>query len=394
MDALGPEECYRQRERLANEILPRAKSWLRKNEFRAWVTSRFSAELEDSALTTAILKLIDDAVEESRGLRQRRAVDVLAIIAQGVGQWHDSQTGFSELLGDAGIPNRTEYLPPGKPSEVEEAVRETSPKVCLIRAMPYTASEVAGMAERWPSVKFVVVCHSLPSHLVVWKDTLGRFADFVKLANERENVYLATPDERVPWGKLCKSVWLPNTTGEVPPGDDRGIIGPVDISLVGRRDTIKNFPNQIMAAAIANQTRRCRLHLMIKGDTADFESLAEASGIECFVHQWLPHDQHRARIAGLIDIGMQAGFCESFNYVALEHLMSGKPVVGSPAIRFLPPELQADQNDIEGMAEMILNLAEQIDADPVGRKAEWREEGNRVAAGLNAALAASVRSLL
>lgn len=394
MDELGPDECHRQRERLASEILPRAKQWMRKGEFRAWFMSRFSDRVEDAVLTVAILKLIDDAVIESRELRQRRTVDVMVVIAQGVGQWHESQTGFSELLGDAGITNCTEYLPPNQPSEVEEALREISPKVCIIRAMPFTAAEVAGMADGWPDVRFVVVCHSLPSHLVVWKDTLGKFADFIRLSNEKPNVYLGTPDERVPWGRLSKSIWLPNSTGEVPPGDDRGVIGPVDISLVGRRDTVKNVPNQIIAAAIANRTRECRLHLMISGGTADFEALAKACDIDCFVHQWQPHEQHRLRVAGMIDIGMQAGFCESFNYVALEHLLSGKPVVGSPAIRFLPTEMQADPNDIDGMAEMILNLAEQIDADPVGRKTEWREMGNRVAAELNAALPRIIRTLL
>jgi hypothetical protein len=260
--------------------------------------------------------------------------------------------------------------------------------------MPYSADAVKDLAERWSGTRFVVVCHSLPSHLVVWKDTLGKFADFVRLANELPNVYLGTPDERQPWGRLCKSVWIPNTSGDVPPGDDRAIIGPVDLSLVGRRDTVKNMPNQIMAAALANQTRKCRLHLMVKGDIADMKALGEACGIETFVHDWRPHEEHRNRVANLIDIGLQAGFCESFNHVALEHLLSGKPVVGSPAIRFLPSELHADPNDLEGMAALILRLAEQIDADPAGSKTRWREIGQGVAEGLNAAVVDSLRKLL
>ena len=389
MDKMGPEKCLERIDYLVEEIRPRAERWLRGKRFRSALTSALSiAGLDKMATEKAIRLMLEHAIRESQKRRSLRSVDVLQVIAEGVFHWRDAQTGLSSVLGGAGMSSVVQSY--GSVDGVSEAVQEFLPKVCLARAMPFPPEEFGKLAQKHPGVQFVVCCHSVPSHLTKWSGILPRFTGYLKLSRDMENVWLATPDERVQWKYWTpRGLWLPNTLGDVPRGHDRGIEGPVNVSLVGRPDLIKSFPNQVFAVALANKTRKCRLHLMIHGATGrgkqtdgDLGSLAKSLGVETLSHPHMDHEAHRNRIANVVDIGMQAGFCESFNYVALEHMASGKPVVGSPTVRFLPDRMQVDPNDIEGMARKLLELSERLDADPEGEREYCREHAAFVADGL------------
>lgn len=379
MDNWGPAKCRENRDELAAEILPRAKALL------AGMT-----DADDRAITAAILEEIDSAIAESERL-QKKSVDVLLIVSTNGNQWKEEQTGFLDLLSESGITAQATSI--HVVSDLPQTLAETRPAVCIIRAMPMTADELRPIADAWPETRFLVCCHSQPSHLTVWKGGVEKFTGYINLANELDNVWLATPDEREPWGKITKSIWIPNTVSPIEPGKP-GIVGPVDLSLVGRRDSVKNVPNQIVAAGIANQTRTMRLHLIVNGEHQDFAALAEACGLTVYTHGWLQHDAHRKRIANLIDIGLQAGFCESFNYVALEHLLCGKPVVGSKTVRFLPESFQVDPNDVYEIAELILAFADDIDRDETGTLETCRDIGVRVAEHVNGALISTLKGLL
>lgn len=381
MDQWGPAKCRENREVLAAEILPRAKKLI----------AETGSDADDTAILGAVIEEIDTAIAESERL-QKKSVDVLLIVSTGGSQWKEEQTGFLDLLSGHGIDAQATSIQ--VLSDLQQTLAETRPRLCIIRAMPMTADEMRPIAAAWPETRFLVCCHSLPSHLAVWNGGVEKFTAYVQLANELPNVYLATPDEREPWAKLTQSVWLPNSVSTIEPGKPRELAGPVELSLVGRRDVVKNVPNQIIAAAIANQSRPMRLHLIVNGEHQDFKALAQACGLPVYTHGWMPHEQHRRRVAKLIDIGLQCGFCESFNYVALEHLLAGKPVVGSRTVRFLPASLQADPNDVEEIAELMLALAADIDSDPQGAHGTCRGIGERVAAHVNEALIETLKGLL
>lgn len=404
MNRLGPSGCAEKRDELIEEILPRARKWVeRDGAFGGKVLERIKslpggslfAKAEDAALRLAIGKLlIDYAISEAVSRQKKTAVDVMMVIAHGVGQWHERQTGFDALCAANGIRSTTVYMEQ-EIRQLEEAVRDWMPKICVIRAILFDGDDLYGIAERFPATQFVLVCQSLPSHLLTWDGTLDKFTACLLLSQTMPNVWLATPDEREPWrGLTPRSLWWPNCSADVPMVDTGPIVGPIDLSLVGRKDLVKSFPNQIMAAAIANKTRRCRLHVMVRDNPRDLCELAVACGLEVFTHAWKDHDAHRQRIGALIDIGLQAGFCESWNYVALEHLLAGKPVVGSSTIRFLTPDMVADPNDVHGMAAMILRLAERIDSDPQAERRRFRDVGERAMNVVNLEVVAMLRRML
>ena len=90
-----------------------------------------------------------------------------------------------------------------------------------------------------------------------------------------------------------------------------------------------------------------------------------------------------------VDVGLQCSFSESFNYVAIEHLAAGVPVVGSSATRYLPKEWQADPERPEEIAdklESILNSEIQ--------PSMCREIAERVAAENNMLFHRTIEGLL
>lgn len=401
MDEWGPDKCREEMDTLVAEITPRAKRWMREGSFRSAVAKTLVLfGVEDMATEHVLRHVLEDAISNSKRKIEARSTSVVQIIAQGVAHWREAQTGFVCTLERFGISATVQQC--GPISDVEGVVNELNPKVCIVRALPYTAEDFASLAKKHPNVQFVVYCHGVPSHLLNWAGLVSKFASYIDLSRSCGNVWLASPDERVQWKHWTpRALWLPNSIGDMPRATDRPIVGPVNLTMVGRHDMIKNFPNQMFAAALAGKQRKVRLHLMIHGATqrgpagsVELERLASSLDLDYMVHPHMEHDRHRVRIAGLADICLQASFCESFNYVALEHLVAGIPVVGSPAIRFLPSDMQTDPNDIDGMAERILHWADMLDRRNEETRDRCRAIGDSVSIASNSALTSTLKWML
>lgn len=378
MDQLGPDGCESERDALVEEILPRARKWVRKDGLKSvFAKGAGLVGIEDWALRKGIGHQIDWAISQSRGeYPDLGKLDVVILTMPH--HRREAQTGISSHLAESGI--MSEEVVATELPHATQVLKKCEAKVCIIRSMMMDADGVAELSVRFPDTQFVVWCQSGPSHLVVLRGgLLERFSSILELSRSRENVWLATPDRNCPWqGLTPRGIWLPNTLSEVPPGPDR-LVGPVDLSLIGRRDAIKNFPNQVIAAGLANKARPCRLHVMVKGDAPGLKELAESCGVEAFFHSWRPHAEHRKRIAAMIDIGLQASYSETFNFVAVEHLLCGKPVIGSHAMSILPEDMQVEPNDVQEIADTILSFAGQLESDCAGTRNRCREIGNGIA---------------
>lgn len=86
-------------------------------------------------------------------------------------------------------------------------------------------------------------------------------------------------------------------------------------------------------------------HLQLNGLSADpaYRGLLEALKIPFDDRGWMPAADY-ARAIAAVDLGLQASFAESYNYVAAEHLARGVPVLVSrmvPVARLLPDDLRA-----------------------------------------------------
>ena len=308
------------------------------------------------------------------------------------GQWMESQTGLGGLLQEVGISYRWELI--GGRFNLGEIVAGVMPRLCIVRALPVPPEEIEELANQYPGTTFVIVCHSLPSHLMVMANTLERWSGFIRTSINCDNVYLATPDKRQQWKHFTpRSLWLPNTIQPLGPITRRTPGEILQLGITCRRDPIKNIPAQLLAAARVNQVWPCRVHLFIKDGIDDIKHTCDSLGLDVVTYGWAIHEQYRETMSQEIDVGLQASFCESWNYVAAEYLLAGKPVVGSPAITFLPENMQADPNDIADLAGMILAHAKRLTVQP-----EWSEEiadlGRAVASEHNRAAVATIQALM
>ncbi len=72
------------------------------------------------------------------------------------------------------------------------------------------------------------------------------------------------------------------------------------------------------------------------------------------LHAWLEHDAFLDLVAEM-DFCLQVSLSETFCICAADAVAAGVPLVGSPAIRWLPKEAQADPASAESIAAHMEN---------------------------------------
>jgi hypothetical protein len=267
---------------------------------------------------------------------------------------------------------------------IADLVREYNPSLVVNRSFAVPAKDVDKLAEAFPRTQFATVNHSSQSHLMLAASHLTAQSDFLDLAKARGNCWLACPDERNYLGEvtgIARCVALPNPV-MLPTYMSKRVRGEtLHLSLICRRDMIKNIPQQIMAAAMVAKRQPTKLWLVIRDKTDDLMRYAEHMGIETELVEWMDEPRElRSWLAETIDIGLQVSFSESFNFVAVDHLGLGIPVVGSPAIRYLPIEWQAQADSSADIADRIIAVSQDQEVRNKARKiAEQVAERNNEA---------------
>lgn len=119
----------------------------------------------------------------------------------------------------------------------------------------------------------------------------------------------------------------------------------------------KNIANQILACS---RLPEAELHLNGLSQNPEFARLLRDLGVKYVDHGWMDRETYIKTVADM-DIGLQVTFAETFNYVVVDHLLQGVPVVVShmvPAVAW-DPEL----------AELVVDRADSPD-DIAGRMKE------------------------
>lgn len=278
--------------------------------------------------------------------------------------WFDTRAKLpAGILTDSGINALAVQLPPDRADAVSEQVAKYNPRIYINRAMFLSPDVMREVALRYPQTIFLTVNHSSQTHLassIRWlPDQKGHIQNTV----EFRNCWFGTPDERNAIGKLVDNdrvVWLPNAV-RFPQPHIASLGSRARLSIICRWDVLKNIPNQIVAAGIANHTHQSELISSFRKPSTLLTACVDTARLP---HRSLPWGDWAAYIKNIkhhVDIGLQVSFTESFNYVALEHLLCGKPVIGSPAIRFLPQRWQASPDDPDDIADKIKHVIDNYD---------------------------------
>jgi glycosyltransferase involved in cell wall biosynthesis len=238
-----------------------------------------------------------------------------------------------------------------------EAVDILQPKVVVIHAFPFGAHAAKALAERHRDVQWLHVYHGSQNHILVAKEWVARQCELLDLAQSMENVWYGTPEKSADFSAvgLCRTFVWPNTYFKPEVQSVRKHGEPVRVLLTSRVDVVKAMPVAIMGAAILNRTVPLEVTIVTKSKDDRPARLARQYGLDVTVRQWMPHNQLPG-LYGDSDIVLQPSLSESFNYVALEAMCQSTPVVGAPAIRYMPPQWQADPNDPQSIADVMENI--------------------------------------
>jgi len=127
------------------------------------------------------------------------------------------------------------------------------------------------------------------------------------------------------------------------------------LSLVTRYDKLKNIAAQVQA--VCNYAKTARVSLLIVSHNLhlfqrDARYLIEAK-VPFRVLPWQDWGNYIEMVDQFVDVGLQCSLTESFNLVSIEHMMMGKPVIGTTAIEHIPDEWSVRAHDVNEIAEKI-----------------------------------------
>jgi len=273
-------------------------------------------------------------------------------------------------------------------------IERLRPRVVINCAMLIHSGRFGNLARQFPRVRWVTTCHSSQSDLARNECWLRQQGAFIELARSLPNCFYALVDNRTRLRDAfnCNRVIHLSNCARYPDLEtSHSLHEPPVVSLICDWSQLKNLPNQLAAISLVSRSRPCKLLLYVSHDRrSSAAAFAHSLGLDADVRLWQPWSAYLRTVASDVDIGMQASFTESFNFVALDHLYFGKPVVGSPAVRYLPQQWQADPDDPMDISEKVLDSLD----DYAARTRDATRVSRTVAKECNAAFIAAVERLL
>jgi hypothetical protein len=217
-------------------------------------------------------------------IRYRATLDVLFIVAPTMANSIGSKTTYQlQLLREAGL---TADLSVGdlQPQDAVDLISDRRPRLLINRAFRIPPEYVDRLAQMYPELRIVTVCHSSQSDLMRASSWLQRQCQYLTIASQRPNCDYALVDERVDqWRPLFgdyQPAWLPNPLERIEASPRPATERPV-VSLICAYRALKNIPNQILGFAEAARRRPLRLLVSNRRDKgAGLHPLADALGLD------------------------------------------------------------------------------------------------------------------
>lgn len=261
---------------------------------------------------------------------------------------------------DQGISTVYLRLPYNRSEDVEKQIQISKPSTVLIHAMSLTGEKVHQLADKFPKIKFLAINHSTQSHMVSRPALVRSNRDCILAALEKSNVFYFTPDERnslgVTLGNTEKIGWSPNPV-ELPStlceNPNRN-----SICLASREDIIKNTPQTLMAAKQVQDATQMKTYSLMNARAGEFDMNVWRDAYQIQIEElpWKKREDWLYFLSESVALTFQCSFTETFNYVAIESMLCGVPVVCSPAIRYAPKEWQANPDSVEEMRDIALKI--------------------------------------
>lgn len=319
--------------------------------------------------------------------------EVLSVLTGGDAPWIAYRgERLGRWLAERGIDHGWCLL--GDPEWLAEEVRARGARVIISEAQCIPAASVERLSAALPDVQIVQLFHGAP----VWvaSAAAGQTYESIRQSRDLPNVHVGVVSgiDAMTWLPGSKIVELPNPI-EIPAGletiDARETDEPLCVSLIARSAAPKNWGG--MLAALGILARRRPIHALVSGHDVGLgreqsRYLADL-GIDAETVPFGDWAKTLARVARSVDVGLCCGWTDALNLVAAEHCLLGIPVVGSPALDWLPPTWRVSPQDPVAMADLVEAHAANPQAGPRGRKIALA-----LAAANEATLLANLRTLI
>ena len=235
-----------------------------------------------------------------------------------------------------------------------EVISKYNPRVFCNHAFFFPWKVTAELAQVFPKTNFLTINHCSQADLARSPKWMREQAHCVQLAQDHKNCFMGVVDSRN-FLKHCglercitvpNLVRWPNQPATHRPKTDRPVC-----SIVGRFDPNKAIIHSILAAAINGRVDL--LFILKKPPRGQLEDFCESVGVQYDFAPWSSWDDYLKIVSEKVSICFQPSFTESFNYVSVEHMALGIPVVGSPTVKFLPPAWQSNPDDPIDMSNTL-----------------------------------------
>lgn len=261
---------------------------------------------------------------------------------------------YARELRKAGLDAVSQQVSHKTAQAASVAINEHNPRVFVNHAFFFSWDVIGELAGAFPKTNFLTINHSSQADLARSPRWLSDQAHFSELAQQRENCFLGTVDDRNLLADvgLSRVLWVPNLVNwpRWPATHQIKTERPI-ASIVGRYDPNKAIPHSILAAAISG---RVDLLFIVKNARRDqLTDYCQSLGVAFEFVDWSSWDDYTKTIGDRVSVALQPSFSESFNYVSVEQMAMGVPVIGSPSVRFLPRDWQPNPDDPRDIARRL-----------------------------------------
>lgn len=260
-------------------------------------------------------------------------------------------------------------------AEIVYHVNQHKPTVAVIMAVWVPPAEVARLAAAFPETTFIIKNHSGPQFLAQEGKRWLEFLECGELSRKFSNVKLAVirpQDVAAMVAMGMPTVCLPNVyspqelrDAEARPKKQSTRTHSMHVGLFGACRPLKNVVGMAFAATQAAAELKKRgvsmtLHVNQRtelGGACDIEiatDMCKRAGITLEKRAWLDHVEFKQAAASM-DVCLTATYHDTYNYVAADVVTAGTPVIGSPAIPWLPAMYQVNPDNTHEIAEAILS---------------------------------------
>jgi hypothetical protein len=262
-------------------------------------------------------------------------------------------------------------------ADVAKAI-EAAPfcRVLCVQALWYDPADLIALADRFPSLRIAVRCHSQAAFLAIE----GRGGDLIRLIDAHPRILVAPNHDRLA-GPLAELFGpgvgcLPNLydVDEARPDRASRDDGPIRIGSFGANRVGKHHSAAALASILA--ARRLGMDAEFHCNAGRDESavwgftrsLCERAGVPFVAHPWADWREFRDTV-GTMDVCVQLSATETFNVVTADAAWWGIPSVVGEAIEWGPALARAPIDDPDHAADVIVRTYQS--RGTMGRA--WRE---------------------